>query len=136
MTTNEYLDRQIIGIGLIVGIMGGGLMIYLSIADFGLYYMHSYLYFINYLLTMIIGLTVYKKVAKDNSTYLKRTITGFLIYSLTTICYLIYSTSFENFNLNRSLEEKVFGSLILIAIGLIFSLLLALFYKPRQLKNE
>lgn len=134
-TIDKYYDKQLISIGLIFGIIGGGLMSYIRNADFGLYYMHSYLYIVNYLLIMIIGLTVYKKVAKGNSTYLKRTITGFLIYSVTTTFYLIYSSSLEDFSINRNLEDKVLAPLTIIAIGLLLSSFLALFYKPRQTEN-
>ena len=119
--------------GLIFGLIGGGLMIYLGFADFGLFYLHGYLFIINYLLTMIVGLTVYKKLAKAESTYLKRLTTGLLIYTLMTICFTIYSVIFEKLSNDRTWEDKVFVPLILIAFGLILSSLLALTLKPRNI---
>ena len=114
MTTHKYYDRQVIRIGLISGLIGGGLMVYLGIADFGLYYMHAYLFIINYLLTMFIGLTVYKKLEKGNTTYLKRLTVGLLIYSVTTICFIISSFIFSKYSPERTLQDKVLVPLILI----------------------
>ena len=82
MRANKFYDKQVIRIGLVFGLIGGGLMVFIRFTDFGLYFLHGYLFLINYLLTMIVGLTIYKKLAKDKSTYLKRLFTGVLILSL------------------------------------------------------
>lgn len=113
--------------------MGGGLMVYLDFADFGLYYLHGYLFILNYLLTMIVGLIVYKKLVKDESTYLKRLTTGLLIYALTTICFAINALIVGKLRNSRTWEDKVFVPLILVAFGLILSALLALLIKPRTI---
>lgn len=133
MTTSKYFDNQVIRIGFIFGLIGGWFMVSLDFTDFGLYYLHGYLFLINYLLTMIVGLAVYKKLAKDESTYLKRLTTGFLIYALTTICFTIDSVIFGTLSNNRTWEDKLFVPLILIAFGLILSSLLALFFKPKTI---
>ena len=131
MATSKYYDKEVISIGLIFGLIGGGLMVFLGFADFGLYYLHGYLFIINYLLTMIVGLTFYKNLSKSESTYLKRLTTGALIYGLMTICFEIMSIIFGKLSINRTWEDNVFVPLILIAFGLILSSLLALFFKPR-----
>ena len=132
MTTNKYLDKHVIRIGLICGLIGGGLMVYLGIADFGLGYIHGYLFFINYLLTMFVGLAAYKNLEKKNTTYLKRLSVGLLIYSVTTICFIIYSYFFGKYNTERTFQDKLSVPLILIAFGLFLSSLLALCFKTRQ----
>ena len=133
MTTRKYFDKQVIRIGLIFGLIGGGLMIYLGFADFGLHYLQGYLFLINYLLIIITGLAFYKKTAKDKSTYIKRFITGLFIYFLSTICFFINSVIFGKLSYDRTFEDRVFVPLILIAFGLILSSLLALLFKPSKL---
>jgi len=133
MTISKYFDNQVIRIGLIFGLIGGGLMVFLGFADFGLYYLHGYLFIINYLLTMTVGLTVYKRLAKVESTYLKRLITGLLIYTFMSICFFINSVIFGKLSNNRIWEDKVFVPLILVAFGLVLSSLLALTFKPRNI---
>lgn len=135
MTTSKYCDNQVISIGLIFGLIGGGLMVYLGFTDLGLYYLHGYLFIINHLLTMIVGLTFYKKLAKDQSTYLKRLTTGLLIYTLTTICFTMNSVIFGKLSNERTLEDRVFVPLILVVFGLILSSLLALLFKPRTIQK-
>ena len=132
MTTNKYFDKHVIRIGLISGLVGGGLMVYLDFADFGLGYIHGYLFFINYLLTMFVGLAVYKNLEKKNTTYLKRLSVGLLIYSVTTVCFIIYSYVFGKYSTERTLQDKLIVPLILIAFGLFLSSLLALCFKTRQ----
>lgn len=133
MITIKYFDNHVLRISLIFGLMGGGLMVFLRFADFRLYYLNGYLFIINYLLTMIIGLSVYKKLAKHESTYLKRFTIAILIYSLTTICFTIGSIMFGNLSNQHTWEDKVFVPLILVAFGLICSSFLALFFKPRTI---
>lgn len=131
MTTSKYHDNQVIRIGVIFGLIGGGLMVFLGFADFGLYYLHGYLFIINYMLTIIAGLIVYKKLAKNESTYLKRVTTGLLIYALTTLCFTINSVIAGKLSNHTTWEDKVFAPLILVLFGLILSPLLALLFKTR-----
>jgi multisubunit Na+/H+ antiporter MnhB subunit len=132
MTKSKYFDKQVICAEIIFGIIGGGLMLYLSKAEFGLYYLHGYLFIIHYLLIMIVGLTVYKKLTKEKSTYLKRLITGFLICALTTICFIISHIIFGTHSNKGTFENKVFDALIIIAFGFILSSFLALLYSSRN----
>jgi len=134
MTTSKYYDNQVIRIGIIFGLIGGGLMVYLGFADFGLYYLHGYLFIINYLLTMIVGLTVYKRLEKANTTYLRRLTVGLLIYAVTTVCFAISSFIFNKYASERTLQDKIFVPLIAIAFGLLLSSLLAISFKTRQWK--
>ena len=136
MRTTKFYDNQVLRIGLVFGFTGGGLMIFIRFTDFGLYYLHGYLFLINYLLTMIVGLTVYKMLAKDKSTYLKRLVTGLLIYALTTICFIINFSIFGKISNNNAWEDKVLSSLIIVVFGLIMSSLLALIIRSRHKKGK
>ena len=135
MRANKFYDKQVIRIGLVFGLIGGGLMVFIRFTDFGLYFLHGYLFLINYLLTMIVGLTIYKKLAKDKSTYLKRLFTGVLIYTLTTTCFIINSSIFGKISNNRTWEDIVFTTLIIIVFGLMISSLLALIIRSRHIKR-
>ena len=135
MIANKFYDNQVIGIGLIFGLIGGGLMVFIRFTEFGLYFLHGYLYLINYLLIMLVGLKVYKKLAKNKSTYVKRLFTGVLIYALMTIFYIINSSIFGKIS-NSTWEDKVFIPYIIVFFGLIISSLLALIIKSSNIKDK
>ena len=129
---NKYIDIKVIRIGLLTGIMGAGLMIYLGTADLGLGNFHGYLFILNYLIVIIAGLLVYKNLAKENTTYFKRLTLGFLIFFVTSLFFYSYSIIFNKFSNQRTQEDKIFVPLIYIAIGLLLSSLLAMLIKHRQ----
>ena len=133
MKANQFYNHSILRIGLIIGLIGGGLMIYLDNVNFGLGYFHGYLYIINYLLTMIISLTIYKLIAKESTTYLKGLTTGLLTYFLTTLSFIIYKIVTGRYSAQSTFIDFLLIALIIIGFGLITSSLLAFCVKSRQL---
>tara|TARA_B100000768_G_C10894615_1_gene215118 strand:- start:39 stop:446 length:408 start_codon:yes stop_codon:yes gene_type:complete len=132
MESSKYFDNQVIRIGIIVGLIGGGLMVSLRHINLGLYHLHGYLFIINYLLNMIVGLIVYKKLKKGNTTYLKRLTVGFFIFSVTTVFFIFSSFIFNQYGSERTLQDYIFVPLIGFSIGLILSSLLAISFKAGQ----
>lgn len=136
MMTNKFYDKQVFNIGIIFGLIGGLLMIGLRVADFGLGYIHGYLFLINYLLIMVIGLAVYKNRANGASTYLKRFSVGLIIYLAATICFGVYSISFRQFNQDRTMQDKLLVPLIVILFGLFLSSIFAFSFKQKKLSGN
>lgn len=134
--TNKFYDMHVLRIGSLFGLIGGALMIYLLVADFGLGYIHGFLFILNYLLVMLVGLAFYKKRANGITSYLKRFSLGILIYCIMSVCSIIYSTYFAEGNPERTMPDKLFVPLIFIAIGLFLSSLLALCFKTAKTNNE
>lgn len=84
---------------------------------------------------MITGLIVYKRLAKYESTYLKRLITGLLVYVLTTECFTVNAVITGKLSGDATWLDKIFAHLILIGFGLILSSLLALLFKQKPLED-
>lgn len=126
MKNTKFYDNKIIQIGLIYGLIGGIVMVFLRFVDFGLYYLHGFLFIANYLINMIVGLNIYNKSLQKKSTFLKRMITALFIYILTTITYVVITITFGKFNIESTSVDKLFLALISIALGLVISSILAL----------
>ena len=126
MKNTKFYDNKIIQIGLIYGLIGGIIMVFLRFVDFGLYYLHGFLFIANYLINMIVGLNIYNKSLQKKSTFLKRMITALFIYILTTITYVVITITFGKFNIESTSGDKLFLALISIALGLVISSILAL----------
>ncbi len=126
MKNTKFYDNKIIQIGLIYGLIGGIVMVFLRFVDFGLYYLHGFLFIANYLIDMIVGLNIYNKSLQKKSTFLKRMITALFIYILTTITYVVITITFGKFNIESTSGDKLFLALISIALGLVISSILAL----------
>ncbi len=126
MKNTKFYDNKIIQIGLIYGLIGGIVMVFLRFVDFGLYYLHGFLFIANYLINMIVGLNIYNKSLQKKSTFLKRMITALFIYILTTITYVVITITFGKFNIESTSGDKLFLALISIALGLVISSILAL----------
>ena len=69
MKNTKFYDNKIIQIGLIYGLIGGIVMVFLRFVDFGLYYLHGFLFIANYLINMIVGLNIYNKSLQKKSTF-------------------------------------------------------------------
>lgn len=132
MTTNKFYCKQAFNIGITFGLIGGLLMIGLRIADFGLEYIHGYLFLINYLLIMFLGLAFYKNRARVILTYSKRFSIGLIIYFTATICYGIYSLAFGQYSQEHKMQDKLLVPLIAILFGLFLSSLFALFFRQKN----
>lgn len=126
MKNTKFYDNKIIQIGLIYGLIGGIVMVFLRFVDFGLYYLHGFLFIANYLINMIVGLNIYNKSLQKKSTFLKRMITALFIYILTTTTYVVITITFGKFNIESTSGDKLFLALISIALGLVISSILAL----------
>lgn len=126
MKNTKFYHNKIIQIGLIYGLIGGIVMVFLRFVDFGLYYLHGFLFIANYLINMIVGLNIYNKSLQKKSTFLKRMITALFIYILTTITYVVITITFGKFNIESTSGDKLFLALISIALGLVISSILAL----------
>ena len=128
-----YFYKRSIIIGSIAGLIGGLIEIWLSKDDFGLGYFSGYLFFINYISIIAIGLAIKTRLEKEKSTYLKRLGFGFFIYSVITTIRFLNMIMFYDWagRENTTLEDFV-ALIVLALIGLTISSLLALIIRPRN----
>ena len=134
MTNRNFLNRNFIYTGIVVGLVGGLVMIWLRIIDLGLGYIHGYLFYFNYFFIMFLGLYIYKRLSKGFSTYLERFWVGILIYLTMTICFFSFSSLFGKLSPYSTLMDKIYISIIAFFWGIFLSLVFAISFKKRVLQ--
>jgi len=120
------IDNKVIQSSVLAGLLGGGLLTFIFIVDFGLGYLGGYALFLTYILTLYFGRIVYKTLETRSSTHFKRVIVGFLTYSIMTFVLTVVQMTFRQFNINGSVTNYALITLIHIVFGLTLSLLFAL----------
>lgn len=127
---NKIKFKEIIfsktAIGIIIGVLGGLLMIYLMTDPFNLYYTGGYLLLIGMILIVFGATSMFILVGKGQKTYWNKVYVGFLAFFIMEIILRLY----HGINKNQAWElntTDLIGSTILILIfGFILSLLFAL----------
>lgn len=128
------LNYKISNIGLLTGLMGGLIMIFLIYDPFRLYYIGGYLLMATLILTVYLSIFFYRKSKKSGTVenFLEKVIVGLLAYFTATLTSTIYQSFTGKFNLNNSVIEYM----PIIAIHFAFALTLSLLFSIRLKKSS
>ena len=123
-------------IGIVIGMLGGLLMIYLKTDPFNLYYIGGYLLLIVMILIVFGATSIFIQVGKGQMTYWNKVYVGFLAFFIMEIISGTYQVinKAQPWELNTT---DLIGSTILILIfGFILSLLFARMKKKENTPNS
>jgi hypothetical protein len=121
-----YINYKSSIYGLLSGLIGGVILIFLSYDPFRLYYIGGYLLMLTLILTVYFSIFFYTK-SKNNGVdvnFWKKVIIGFLAYFMATLTSTINQSYTGRINFKNSVTEY----LLIIAIHFAFSLMLSLIF--------
>jgi hypothetical protein len=112
-----------------LGLIGGGILIFLSADPFKLYYLGGYLIILTLILLVYIGIRLYRKSTAEDTTYWERVCVGAMTYSIAILSlttYLIFTSQMS------LIKDDITDFLLVFLIHVGFGLTLSLLFSIRQ----
>ena len=112
-------------IGIVIGMLGSLLMIYLMTDPFNLYYIGGYLLLIGMTLIVFGATSIFILVGKGQMTYWNKVYVGFLAFFIMEIIVRIYQVINKTQAWELNTTDLIGSTILILILGFILSLLFA-----------
>ena len=112
-------------IGIVIGMLGSLLMIYLMTDPFNLYYIGGYLLLIGMILIVFGATSIFILVGKGQMTYWNKVYVGFLAFFIMELILRIYQVINKTQAWDLNTTDLIGSTILILILGFILSLLFA-----------
>ena len=112
-------------IGIVIGMLGSLLMIYLMTDPFNLYYIGGYLLLIGMILIVFGATSIFILVGKGQMTYWNKVYVGFLAFFIMELILRIYQVINKTQAWELNTTDLIGSTILILILGFILSLLFA-----------
>ena len=112
-------------IGIVIGMLGSLLMIYLMTDPFNLYYIGGYLLLIGMTLIVFGATSIFILVGKGQMTYWNKVYVGFLAFFIMELILRIYQVINKTQAWELNTTDLIGSTILILILGFILSLLFA-----------
>ena len=112
-------------IGIVIGMLGSLLMIYLMTDPFNLYYIGGYLLLIGMILIVFGATSLFILVGKGQMTYWNKVYVGFLAFFIMELILRIYQVINKTQAWELNTTDLIGSTILILILGFILSLLFA-----------
>jgi len=130
----EKIDSDIkkpVQIVVATGFGGGIILMLINFTSFKQEQTHASLLILTFILIVAAALVLNKFLNHHLLSYIKRVLLGFITYSISFTLLFITEILFTTFYRNRTFKDCVGGILSFLMIGLVISLMFAIFLKTK-----
>ena len=123
-------------IGIVIGMLGSLLMIYLMTDPFNLYYIGGYLLLIGMTLIVFGATSIFILVGKGQMTYWNKVYVGFLAFFIMEIIVRIYQVINKTQAWELNTTDLIGSTILILILGFILSLLFARMKNKENAPNK